>query len=183
MNYEEKTLSVKNIFEGSIINVQALTVELPNGKEAKRDIVTHPGASAVIPVNENGEIYMVRQYRKPLEGISLEIPAGKLDANEDPAVCAKRELKEETGLDAESIKHVVSVHTTPGFCNEVIHIYAATGLKEGDSCADEDEFISSEKIHISKLVDMVLNHEITDAKTIIGILLGEKIIKGEINLK
>lgn len=182
MNYDEKTISRKSIYEGSVINVDSLTVTLPNGKEAKRDLVTHPGASAVIPVNENGEVYMVRQYRKPLEKVSLEIPAGKLDPGEDPMVCAGRELKEETGLDAKSIKHAVSIHTTPGFCNEIIHMYVATGLVEGESCADEDEFISSEKIHVNKLVEMVLNHEITDAKSIIGILLADKVVKGEIKL-
>jgi len=182
MKYEEKTVSTKHIYEGNIINVESLTVTLPNGKTATRDLVIHPGASAVIPLNEKGEMYMVRQYRKAIEKVSLEIPAGKLDKGEDPEVCASRELKEETGLTAGSIKYLVSIHSTPGFSNEVLHLYVATDLKEGDSCADEDEFISSEKIPVSKLVDMVLNHEITDGKTIIGILLADKIIKGEIKL-
>ncbi|MCX7708823.1 MAG: NUDIX hydrolase [Clostridia bacterium] len=182
MNYEEKTTSRKNIYEGSVIKVDALTVSLPNGNEGKRDLVIHPGASAVIPINENGEMYMVRQYRKPLEKVSLEIPAGKLDPGEDPQVCAGRELKEETGLDAETVQHIVSIHTTPGFCNEVIHMYVATGLTEGESCADEDEFISAEKIAVPELIKMVLNHEITDAKSIIGILIADKVIKGEIKV-
>ena len=182
MKYDEKTLSTKNIFEGKIIKVDLLTVELPDGKEATREVVYHPGASAVVPITADGEVYMVTQYRKPLERISLEIPAGKLDPGEEPSECARRELKEETGLESGNIKHLVSVHSTPGFCNEVLHIYAATGLTEGEACADEDEFISAQKIPVKKLVDMVLNHEITDAKSIIGILMAEKIIKGEISI-
>lgn len=180
MNYEEKTLSIQQIYDGNIIKVEKQTVSLPDGKEATRDIVRHPGASAVIPLNEKGELYMVTQYRKPIEKVSLEIPAGKLDKGEDPAVCAKRELKEETGLEAGKIQHLVSIHSTPGFSDEVLHLYLATDLAEGDACADEDEFISSERIPVGKLVDMVLNHEITDAKTIIGVLLADKIIKSEI---
>jgi ADP-ribose pyrophosphatase len=179
MEYTEKTLKTEDIYKGNIIKVQNLTVSLPNGKEATRDIVLHPGASVVIPYNGKGEIYMVKQFRKPLDITTLELPAGKLDsAMEDPKVCAERELIEETGLRAGKIEHLISIHTTPGFCNEVIHMYTATDLTQGDSCADEDEFLDVEKIHVSELVDMILNHKITDAKTIIGILMAEKLIKG-----
>lgn len=182
MIYDEKTISKKNIYKGGIIELDVLKVALPNGKEATRDIVTHPGASAVVPLNENGEVYMVRQFRKPIESVSLEIPAGKLDYGEDPELCASRELEEETGLVAENIKHIISIHSTPGFSNEVLHMFVATGLKEGTANPDEDEFISSEKIKVDVLIDMVLKHEITDAKSIIGILLADKIIKGEIDI-
>jgi ADP-ribose pyrophosphatase len=126
---------------------------------------------------------MVRQFRKPIEKVTLELPAGKLDPGEDPAVCAKRELKEETGLEAEAITYLASIHCTPGFSNEVLHIYAATGLYEGQSCTDEDEFLSCEKIPVETLSDMVLNGGITDAKTITGIFLAEKIISGKIDIK
>lgn len=182
MNYEEKTLAKKHIYTGNIINVDLLTVALPDGRQATRDIVTHPGASVVVPLNENGEIYMVRQFRKPIESVSLELPAGKLDPGEDPRTCAIRELKEETGLNARELTHLTSIHTTPGFSNEVLHLYVATGLSEGDSCADEDEFISTEKYTADELFDLVLKGEITDAKTIIGILLADKIISGKINI-
>jgi ADP-ribose pyrophosphatase len=177
MKFEEKTVSRKHIYQGNIINIESLTVTLPDGKEATRDMVSHPGASVIIPLNENGELYMVRQYRKPIEKVSLEIPAGKLDKGEDPAVCAERELKEETGLSADRIEHLMSVHSTPGFCNEVLHIYLATGLKEGEQCSDEDEFITCEKIPVNELVNMVKSGEITDAKTIIGILMADRIIR------
>jgi ADP-ribose pyrophosphatase len=182
MNYEEKTVSRKQIYKGNIINVENLTVTLPDGREATRDIVTHPGASVVMPLSEDGGLFLVRQFRKPLETVSLELPAGKLDPGEDPRECAERELREETGLSAKNIKHLISIHTTPGFSNEVIHLYAATGLTEGEASADEDEFISSEKLPVGKLVEMVLGGVITDAKSIIGILMAEKIIKGEINI-
>ncbi|AEY66265.1 NUDIX hydrolase [Clostridium sp. BNL1100] len=178
MDYNEKTLKTEDIYKGNIIKVQNLTVSLPNGKEATRDIVLHPGASVVVPINEKGELYMVKQFRKPLDMTTLELPAGKLDsAGEDPKLCAERELMEETGLRAGKIEHMISIHTTPGFCNEVIHMYAATELTQGDSCTDEDEFLDVEKIHVSKLVDMILNHEITDAKTIIGVMMAEKILR------
>jgi ADP-ribose pyrophosphatase len=180
MNYEEKTINKKHIYTGNVIAVDLLTVTLPNGKEATRDIVSHPGASVVIPLTSEGELYMVRQFRKPLERESLEIPAGKLDKGEDPFECAKRELKEETGLDAENVKHLISIHSTPGFCDEILHMYLATGLKEGTACTDEDEFLSVEKVHVNDLIQRVLSHEITDAKSIIGILLADKIMKGEI---
>jgi len=180
MDYKETTISEKHIYEGNVIKVSMLNITLPNGKEATRDIVYHPGASVVVPMSDDGALYMVKQYRKPIDQVSLELPAGKLDPGEDPRTCASRELKEETGLDAEEIKHIVSIHTTPGFSNEVIHMYVARGLKEGDPCADEDEFITSEKFKINTLIQMILNHEITDAKSMIGILLADKIIRGEI---
>ncbi len=180
MNYEEKTLSKKPIYKGNIIDVECWNVLLPNGKEATRDVVIHPGASVVIPITDKGEVYLVRQFRKPIDQESLEIPAGKLDKGEDPLACAKRELKEETGLDAKDIQHLIDIHSTPGFSNEVLHMYVAKELYEGEACADEDEFISAEKYPINTLVDMVVKNEITDAKTIIGILMADKIIKGEI---
>ena len=183
MNYEEKTVSRKQIYQGNIINVELLTVTLPDGREATRDVVLHPGASVVLPLSESGELYMVRQFRKPLEKVSLELPAGKLDHGEEPRVCAERELKEETGLTAENISPLISIHTTPGFSNEVLHLYVATGLAEGDACSDEDEFITSEKMPVGELVDMVLKGEITDAKSIIGILLAEKIVRGDLEIK
>jgi len=180
MKYEEKIIKKDEIYQGNVIRVDLWKVLLPDGKEAPRDVVVHPGASVVVPIAENGDVYMVRQYRTPIRKESLEIPAGKLDKGEDPLDCAHRELKEETGLTCSSMKHIISIHSTPGFCNEVLHMYIATGLQEGEACADEDEFISAERIHVSKLVDMVLNHEITDAKSIIGILLADKIINREI---
>jgi ADP-ribose pyrophosphatase len=183
MDYNERTVSEKHIYSGNIINVDLVTVTLPDGRQATRDIIRHPGASAVIPLNEKGEMYMVRQFRKPVEAVSLEIPAGKLDRGEDPLICAGRELKEETGLTAGKLTYLVSIHSTPGFSNEVLHLFAATQLHEGESCADEDEFISTEKYSVEQLLDMILEGKITDAKSIIGIFLADRIIRGKIDVK
>jgi len=183
MNYEEKTVSEKHIFSGNIINVEHVTVTLPDGRQATRDLVMHPGASAVVPLNEHGEVYMVRQYRKAIEAVTLEIPAGKLDEAEDPRICAERELKEETGLEARLITHLASIHSTPGFSNEVLHLYAATGLNEGESCSDEDEFISMEKYPVAQLLEMIFKGEISDAKSIIGILMADRIMSGKLEIQ
>ncbi|NMB33780.1 MAG: NUDIX hydrolase [Clostridium sp.] len=177
--HSEGVISKKQIFKGNIIGVESWQVLLPNGKEASRDIVIHPGASVIIPVSKNNELYMVRQYRTPVGEVSLELPAGKLDEGEEPDVCAIRELKEETGLEADKIQHILSFYSTPGFSNEILHLYIATGLCEGIACADEDEFVTVEKIPIDELTNMILSNKITDAKTIIGILLADKFIKGE----
>lgn len=182
MEYEEKTVSKENVFDGNIIGVDVLKVSQPDGKEATREIVRHSGGAAVVPINEKGEVYLVRQYRKPVEAELLEIPAGKLDEGEESLECAKRELKEETGLEAKKIKHLIDLYCAPGYSSEKIYIYAATDLVEGEPCADEGEFITTEKIHINKLVEMVMNNEIPDAKTVVGILLAEKIVKGEIKI-
>jgi ADP-ribose pyrophosphatase len=180
MDYYEKTIDEKHIYKGNVIDISTQTVILPNGKKATRDIVKHPGAAVIIPISTNREIYLVEQYRKPIDRITLEIPAGKLDEGEEPIICAKRELKEETGLESKNIKHVASIHSTPGFSNEILHLFVATELTEGKSNADEDEFISSVKIPIEKALKMVLDGEITDSKTIIGVLLSDKIVKNEI---
>lgn len=180
MEYTEKTLDKRVIYNGKFINVELQTVRLPDGSISTRDIVTHPGASVIIPMNENNEIYLVRQYRKPIERISLELPAGKLDPGEKPVECARRELLEETGLIAGEIKHLISVHSTPGFCNELLHIFMATKLQStGSTCTDSDEFLTCRKYSLDKLTDMIYDNIITDAKTIIGILLTERSLRGQ----
>jgi len=183
MNYYEKTIKEERKYTGNIINVDKVTVVLPNGKESTRDVVRHPGASVIVPITNDGKIIMVEQYRKPCEMISLELPAGKLDAGEPPEECAKRELHEETGYIAGKLTKVLSIHTTPGFSDEVLHMFVATDLIEKKANPDEDEFISCEKYDISELLSMIDNGKITDAKTIIGIFLGDKIKKGEYKIR
>jgi ADP-ribose pyrophosphatase len=170
MVYEEKTLTVERKYTGTIINVDLLTVELPNGQIATRDIVRHKGASAVIPVTADNEIILVRQYRKPNEMVSIEIPAGKLDDGEDPCDCAVRELEEETGYKANHIEKLFSMHSTPGFSDEILHIYIARDLIPGDANPDEDEFISSFSVSMDEAVAMIKRGQITDGKTISAIL-------------
>jgi ADP-ribose pyrophosphatase len=178
MDYYEETINTKQIYKGNVINIESLTVKLPDGRTATRDKVLHPGASVVIPLSAENEIFMVRQFRKAIEMVTLELPAGKLDKGEDPKDCAFRELKEETGLVAEKLEHVISIHSTPGFCDEVLHLFLATGLTEGQAETEDDEFITTEKIHVDKLVKMIHSGEITDAKTIIGVLLADRMVRG-----
>lgn len=176
MNYYEKTIKSESIYEGSIINVERLTVELPNGKITYRDVVRNPGASAVIPVTEDGCVVLVEQFRKPIETTSLEIPAGKLDHGEDPLECAIRELREETGYKADHISKILTIHPTPAFADEVLHIYIATGLSKGEACPDEDEFITAKKYKIEEVVKMIHDGLITDGKTVSGILFAVSLL-------
>lgn len=179
MNYYEKTVKEERKYTGNIINVDKVTVVLPDGRETTRDVVRHPGASVIVPITSDGKIIMVEQYRKPCEMISLELPAGKLDKNEPPEECAKRELMEETGFIAGKLTKVLTIHSTPGFSDEVLHMFVATDLTEKNACPDEDEFISCKKYEISDLISMIEKGQITDAKTIIGIFLADRIKKGE----
>src|SRR5699024_6118473 len=128
-NFEEKTIKSTNIFDGKIISLQVDDVELPDGKHAKREIVKHPGAVAVLALTEKKEILFVEQYRKPLEKLLLEIPAGRIEEGEEPKVTAVRELEEETGYTTNQLTYISSFYTSPGFANEIIHIYMADTLK------------------------------------------------------
>ena len=170
MIYEEKTVSTQRIFEGRVINLKVDTVELPGGSLATRELIEHPGGVAVVPVDENGFVYLVSQYRKPYEEVVLEIPAGKRDRGEDAFLGAKRELSEETGLVAGKYIDLGKFYPTPGYVDEVIYIYLALDLKEGKAHPDEDEFVELKKIHIDELCDMIMKNEIKDGKTIAGIL-------------
>lgn len=167
----EKTLSSKTIHQGKFLNLREDMVELSNGKTASRLIVEHPGAVAVVPVTQNNEIVMVEQFRKPAEQVMLEIPAGKLEKGEDPGECAVRELKEETGYTAGTLTKLTSFYTTPGFCDEVIHLYLATGLTFFEACPDEDEILQSKVIPFHVALEKVMTGEIKDLKTMAGILM------------
>ena len=168
----EEKIGSEDIFDGTLLHVKRDTVKLPNGGESTREWIKHPGASAVIPLLDDGQIILVKQYRYPIGRITLEIPAGKLDApDEDPLLCATRELSEETGYQAENITKLTTVATTVGFSNEYIHIYAATGLTAGKQHTDEDEFINVVKVPLEKAVEMVNDGRIIDAKSVVSILM------------
>jgi ADP-ribose pyrophosphatase len=169
MQQAEKTILTESVYLGSIIRVEKLTVELPNGRIATRDIVRHKGASAVVAVTREGEFLLVRQYRKPNEMISVEIPAGKLDAGEEPETCAIRELEEETGFRAASMEKLFSMQSTPGFSDEIIHVFLATDMLQGVPKPDEDEFISSFPVSFTEALSMIRDGRITDGKTIAGL--------------
>ncbi|QSX08912.1 NUDIX hydrolase [Alkalibacter rhizosphaerae] len=163
--FREETISSEIKYKGIIVDLHIKDVRLPNGKMAKREIVTHPGASAVLALDE-GELILIRQFRKPVETELLEIPAGKLDPGEDPKDCAFRELEEETGYRALSMEKVGLIHTSPGFSNEVIHLYFTDDLIEGTLNRDEDEFMGVERIPLKELSSYLVEGKITDAKTL-----------------
>lgn len=178
MNIMEKNIDSQRVFDGIILHIDHLTNELPNGKPAKREVARHVGASAVIPVDEQGNVWLVRQFRAPIDQILLEIPAGKLDyKGEDRLSAAKRELAEETGLTAASWTHLCDTVTTPGFSDELISLYLARDLSSGDSHPDEDEFLNIDRIPLKEAVEMVMRGEISDAKTICAVLMADKICK------
>ena len=177
MNLNEKTLEKIYIYNGKIINVRADRAELPNGKEAKREVVEHPGGVTVAALTDDNELMFVRQFRYPYGEIVLEIPAGKLEYGEDPFEAGKRELREETGAIARDYKDIGKFYPTPGYCGEIIHMYAAKGLSFTDMDPDEDEFLAVEKIPLEKAVDMVLNNEIRDGKTQAAILKVAELVR------
>lgn len=170
MIYEEKTVTSEKVFEGRIIDVRIETVEFPDGKTAYRELVDHPGGVGIIALTDNGRIPMVRQYRKPIEQAIWEIPAGKLDKGEDPKNCGVRELEEETGYKAKEVVSLGYLYPSPGFANEVTHIFFAKGLSKGETNPDEDEFLDVQEFTIEEVRNMILNNEINDAKTVIGFL-------------
>ncbi len=167
----EKTLESKTLYKGRIINLRLDSVVLENGNTALREVVEHPGAVGVIALKDNGDIVMVKQERKAAEQVLVELPAGKLEQGEDPAECAARELTEETGYTAGDLRYLVSFYTSPGFSNEVMYMFLATGLREGENDPDDDEMVETVEISRDRAMEMILKGEIKDGKTIAGILL------------
>lgn len=163
--FEEVTVSSQSIFQGKIISLQVDTVKLPDGSEATREIVRHPGAVAVLAIHE-GKMVVVEQFRKPLNKSEIEIPAGKLDPGESPETAAMRELKEETGYTADSLIPLGSYYTSPGFADEIIYIYAAENLQQGEMQLDEDEFLQVTELTLEEAYEAMRQGRIHDAKTI-----------------
>lgn len=176
MDFTEKTISTREIYKGRIVHLVEDTVVLPGGGTAGRELVLHNGGVGVIAVDENKNVLMVRQFRKPYDEMVLEIPAGKLEKGEEPLPAGKRELSEETGYDAEEYTFLGKFYPTPGYCSEIIHLYLARGLSFVGQHLDPDEFVEVEKIPLEKLVQMVMDNEIPDGKTAIAILKADKIV-------
>ncbi len=168
MGFEEKTMKTEKIYEGKILNLRIDMVELPDKKYSKREIVEHPGAVAIAALTDDNEIILVKQYRKAVEKELLEIPAGMLEIAEEPREAAVRELKEETGFSADKMEYICEFYTSPGFTNEKLYLFLATGLKAGESHPENDEYIDVLKFKLDNLVDMVWKGQILDSKTIIG---------------
>ncbi|AGK54784.1 NUDIX hydrolase [Bacillus sp. 1NLA3E] len=165
---EEKTIRTEQIFAGKVISLQVDEVELPDGKIAKRELIKHPGAVAIIAVTDEGKIVMVEQFRKALERNIVEIPAGKLEKGEEPLASAARELEEETGYVCETLELVTSFYTSPGFADEIVYVYEARGLskKENPAAQDEDEFINLIELSLDEALEYIAQQKIHDAKTI-----------------
>ncbi|WP_096201062.1 NUDIX domain-containing protein [Bacillus sp. FJAT-45350] len=161
----EKTISSETVYKGRIIDLKIDEVELPNGKTSKRELINHPGAVAIIALTPEGKLLLIRQFRKPLEKVIVEIPAGKLEANEDPADCAKRELEEETGFTTAELEHVTSFYTSPGFADEIVHLYFTDKLLPGKQETDDDEFVEVIEATLAQAEEMIQSKEIYDAKT------------------
>ena len=170
MNLEEKTIEQNIIFEGRILTFNCDKVTLPNGKEGTREMVSHPGGVGVLPLTEEQDVLLVNQFRYPYHKELLEIPAGKLSAGEDPLDCGKRELKEETGATALDYKSLGRLLPSPGYTNEIIYMYLATGLSFGRMQLDKDEFLDVVKMPLKKAVELVFSGELEDSKTQTAIL-------------
>ncbi len=171
----EKMISKETLYAGKVVHLERLTVQLPDGKQAYREVVEHVGAAAVVALDEQGQVFFVRQHRVAIDEMTWEIPAGKLNfKGEDPLMCAQRELEEETGLNAQNWKLLTAIVTTPGFCSERISIYLATGLTKHQMHTDEDEFLTCTKIPFEDALARTVRGEINDSKTVVGLLLAQQ---------
>ena len=171
MNLKEEQVSSEQLYDGRIIKLFNDKILLPDGNEACREYVKHPGGICVVPITDAGEVLLVRQYRYPYGEEIIEIPAGKRDSfTEDPLEGGKRELKEELGVTAKNFTFLGEFYPTPGYTDERLFMYAATDLSFGEKSPDEDEFVEAEKYHIDTLVDMIMQGEIKDGKTQAAVL-------------
>ena len=168
-------LDSRRIYTGRVVRLDVDTVRFPDGSTGQLELIRHPGAAAIVPCasdppEADPTILLIRQYRYATGGELWEIPAGTLDPGEDPEVCARRELLEETGVTAARLQRLTSIWTTPGFTNEVIHLYLATGLTTGEPSRERDEFIEVVPQPLSRVLALIRDGEIRDAKTVVAIL-------------
>jgi len=160
---------VRNIYTGKVITLNVDTVKLPNGVTVDLETIRHPGAAAIVPIEDDGTVVLIRQFRHAAGGFIYEIPAGKLDSGEDPLHCAARELEEEVGYRASSFELLSSIFTAPGFADEVIHVYKATGLTKGRQQLDRDEVLEIVEMPLHRAIARIHDGTIRDGKTIVGL--------------
>ncbi|MBO5454024.1 MAG: NUDIX hydrolase [Clostridia bacterium] len=176
MELKETVISGEYIYKGAVINLKKETVALPDGNTALREVVEHPGGVCIAAITENKELILVKQYRAGVKDVLLEIPAGKLEKGENIELCGRRELEEETGFCAETFIKAHEIFLSPAYTEEKIYLYVAKELYRGNPNPDEDEFIETVAVPIEELKKMVAENKITDAKTIIAVLIAEKYI-------
>lgn len=167
---QEIILGSEPVFEGRLLKVFVNTVQLPDGRPAKREVIRHGGAVAVVPFDAEGHILLVKQYRAGIDRIITEIPAGLLEADEDPAACAERELREETGYRPGTLEALGGYHVAPGYTNEYIHLYLARDLESAPLAQDSEEFLELIRLPFAEALAMVERGEISDSKTIIALM-------------
>jgi len=167
----ETLIARKTLFEGRLLKLRCDLVRLPDGRESVREIVVHPGAVAVVPLRDDGQVVLVRQYRHATEKVLLEVPAGTLNPDEPPEACALRELREETGYTARHLQRLASFYLAPGYSTELIHLFLATELQPTEGKTDEDEWVETVTMPLAEAVTLILRGEIEDAKTIAALLL------------
>ncbi len=170
MDLTERTVEHSRVYEGIIVQVDIDKAELPNGRIAKREVVRHPGGVAVLPLNEDGTVTLVRQYRYPFSQVLTEIPAGKLDPNEEPVTGALRELREEIGAQVGELIDLGAIYPSPGFCQEVLYLYLARDLTYGEQQPDEDEFLELVRVPFAELLEQAMDGKLKDGKTVTAIL-------------
>ncbi len=183
MASRERVLHTETIYEGRVVNLYLETVRLPNGAEAVREVIRHGGAVAIVPLHEDGQITLVRQFRLPAGTALLEIPAGTLEPGEDPHDCAVRELQEEVGLFPGQLTRIGGIFLAPGYSSEYIHLFVATDLRPSTLQGDDDEFLQIVKIPFDELLEQIDRGEVEDAKTITAALRVARLIaRGAIRL-
>jgi len=166
----EQRIKSKEIFNGNLLHVFSDDVRLPDGSTSSREYIKHPGASAILPVFENGDVMLVHQFRYPVGQIFYEVPAGKIDPGEDPGVTAERELEEETGLVCKQFEYIGHFYPSIGYTDEIIHLYLAWDIERTKQNIDDDEFLVTERLPFREAVDMVHSGDISDGKSMITIL-------------
>jgi ADP-ribose pyrophosphatase len=178
-------VATERLYTGRIVNLDLDTVGFPDGSTGTLEMLRHPGASAVVPFlddprSDDPRIILIRQFRHAADGFLWEIPAGRLDPGEEPEACARRELREETGYSAADCRRLVTIHTTPGFTDERIHLFMATGLRAGDHAREADEFVEVHETRWSEALRLVENGEVSDAKTLTALLYTETSLRRRI---
>lgn len=169
MEFREETLNSREIFQGRIIKVRVDTVKLPDGGSSTREIVEHAPAVAIVALDDEQNIKLVRQFRKPVEKMLLEIPAGIMEPGEEPLASARRELEEETGFRADRWEKILTYYSAPGFSDEALHVFLARDLSRGTASPDEDEFLQVVELPLEKAYSHIFDGQIVDGKSIIGI--------------